>query len=177
MIKRKGKVDIDSVITPSRHANYKIDVGWDYVESTLDNWRKDFNLKIKPDYQRKHVWKVVQQLAYIESMLKGCVGGRDIYFNAANWQGMGKVGNIEVVDGLQRLTAVLGFTNNKFKIFGKYYYRDFKLLPFLNRASFRFHVNNLKTKNEVIDWYILLNDTGVAHTKNDIKHALSCKTK
>lgn len=172
-----GKIKFGDVVPKViRDAHYRINVDWSGLKNTLARYGRNYNLEIQTDFQRKYKWKLAQQKEYIESMFKGCMSGRDIYFNCPNWQRTGKTGVMKVVDGQQRLTTILRFTNNKFKVFGKYYYKDFLFIP-EDRAGIVFHINNLKTKNEEIDWYVMLNTKGIPHTEEEINRALSCKTK
>jgi hypothetical protein len=77
-----------------------------------------------------------------------------------------------LVDGKQRLDAVLGFLNNEFPIFGDSYRRDFT--GFLRtRASFKWHVNDLKSRDEVLQWYVDLNAGGTIHSPDEIARVRS----
>lgn len=70
------------------------------------------------------------------------------------------------VDGLQRLTAIMRFLKNEIKVFGTYYQNFEDKLPTL--CDVIFNVNNLKTKKEVLQWYIDINAGGTPHTKEEI---------
>ena len=70
------------------------------------------------------------------------------------------------VDGLQRITAILRFLGNEFPAFGSYY-REFEdRLSITNTV--RVHVNDLKSKKEVLTWYIEMNAGGTPHSKEEI---------
>ena len=101
------------------------------------------------------------------------MSGRDIYCNCPCWQH----GSIEpkdpkwqyvLVDGKQRLDAVLGFLNNEFTIFDNHYFKDFTDKLRMSSGSFKWHVNTLQTYNEVLDWYIQLNTGGTVHEQSEI---------
>ncbi len=73
-----------------------------------------------------------------------------------------------LVDGKQRLHAALRFMRNEIPAFGtlKDDYED--NLP-LSSTSLYFNINSLKTKAEVLQWYLDLNTGGVVHTNDEIE--------
>ncbi len=75
------------------------------------------------------------------------------------------VGEFVCVDGLQRLTAMRRFLRNEIKVFGAYY-NEFDEIP--NSISLIFCVNNLKTRKEVLKWYLEMNTGGTVHTEEEI---------
>lgn len=144
--------------------NYQVNQYWPYFEKWLGN-HKDI-LELCPDFQRGHVWNEKQQIAYIEYCLRSGTSGKIIYFNCSSW--MNKFDTpLQLVDGLQRVTAVKRFLNNEIKVFGVYY-KDFEdSMPYFN-GEFIVNINNLQTRAEVLQWYIELNEGGVLHTKEEI---------
>lgn len=155
---------------------YAIDVYWPTLNEQIAFLGNSNGVNLIPPYQRGYVWTHGQKVRYIEYILKGGLSGRDIYWNAKNWVRGGEVGILELVDGLQRITAVQGFLDNKFAIFGQYYYKDFTDKPKRN-VSFRFHVNDFDTQLEVVDWYFGLNNGGTYHTPEHFKSAYDYKQK
>lgn len=151
------------------NGHYQVNVGWSYLESYIQS-QKDTNLApldLDPDFQRGYVWTQEQKIRYIEYILRGGRSGRDLYFNCVGWQ-RGYEGPYVIVDGKQRLEAVMGFLNDKVPAFGHYRseYTD-KLR--LTGPDFIWHVNNLKTRKEVLQWYIDLNSGGTVHTKDELE--------
>jgi hypothetical protein len=147
----------------TRPANYQVDIFWSYVEDWVN--KQDFVVDIDPDFQRGHVWTEEQQVRYVEFILRGGASSRDIYWNCSSWMTDFDT-PLELVDGKQRIQAVRKFMKSKIKAFG-YYFKDFTdRLPL--SASFRFHVNNLKTRADVLQWYLDLNDGGVVHTSDEL---------
>jgi len=151
-------------------ANYSANVSWNGLEEKLaESWGNlEGEVVLDPEYQRGHVWTVQQKQEYIEYVLRGGISGRDIYWNCPGWMRSFK-GPMELVDGKQRLNAVLDFINNEFKIFGHYYNEYTDSMDF-TRANFLFHVNDLEDRAAVIQWYLDLN-SGTPHTRDDIKKA------
>jgi uncharacterized protein with ParB-like and HNH nuclease domain len=151
--------------------SYQVNMPLYYVSERIKEWQEDeyYGLQLDPDFQRGHVWTENQQIAYIEYLLRGGKSARVIYFNKPNWRGDGtyEYDDFVCVDGLQRLTAVIKFMNNEIKVFGNYL-RDFEDKLSID-IDLLFNVNNLKTKKEVLQWYIEFNSGGTPHSKEEIE--------
>ena len=167
-------VDIPKFFRPP---NYCVTSGWNHLERTLDRWdgRSDeidgnLGLDLNPDFQRGHVWTEDKQIAFVEFCLKGGQSSRTLLFNHPGWQGSYK-GLMVLVDGKQRLEAVMKFIHNELPIFNGNLLDDFddpKRLLRSSQASFEFKVNNLKTRKDVMQWYLQLNSGGVVHTQEEL---------
>ena len=70
------------------------------------------------------------------------------------------------MDGLQRITALLKFWNNELKVFGHYQSEFEDTLKSEVRLSI--HINDLQTKQEVLQWYIEMNEGGTPHSQQEI---------
>lgn len=148
--------------------DYEISIGLKHLEETLQGYRDDYSLEVNPDFQRGHVWSKEQQTGYVEFFIRGGVTARTIYFNCPNFNSL-TPGKMVCVDGLQRLTALRKFLNNDLKVFGHYlnYFEDKDI--FLRKSfKLKFNINNLKTKKEVLKWYLDLNTGGVVHSDQEI---------
>ena len=156
--------------------NYQVHVPWGHIEETIQRYsdrdQKGMDgLELDPDFQRGHVWNDEKRIAFVEFCLRGGQSSRTLYFNHPNWQGS-YIGQMVLVDGKQRLEAVRRFVRNELPIFGGNYLKDFddpKRLLRTSGAHLIFAVNNLKTRKELLQWYIDLNDGGVVHTKEEIE--------
>jgi len=146
--------------------SYQANMSLRYLNDTVNNWVNDLGLKLNPDFQRGHVWTEEQQIAFVEFMLRGGKSAKVIYFNHPGWMDDWK-GNMVCVDGLQRLTACMRFINNEIPAFG-HYYKEFEGWMPLD-IDLLFNVNNLKTKAEVLVWYIEFNTGGTVHTEEEIQ--------
>lgn len=146
---------------------YAVNVNLFHLERQINDFVEE-GLQMNPDFQRGHVWTEQQQIAYVEYFLRGGRSGLDIYFNHPNWQsgGEAKEGEFVCVDGLQRITACLRFMRNEIPIFGKYL-NEFED-EVTQRASFRFNINELQTREEVLTWYLEMNFAGTPHTKEEL---------
>ena len=89
-----------------------------------------------------------------------------MYFNHPGWMTSFK-GEYVIVDGKQRLNAVILFLTDKIKVFDTYYkdYED-KLKSY--KAEFIWHIASLKSKKEVLEWYLDFNSGGTVHTEEEL---------
>jgi hypothetical protein len=153
-------------------STYSTDVGWNYLKVWIEeiNSYKTNKLELDPEYQRGYVWTPAQQIAYVEYKLRGGRSAGDLYFNCNSW-GTDYTDPLELLDGKQRLNAVLAFLNNEIPAFGTLY-KDFtgKLSQFT-----RFHVHILKLGSpvEVVKWYLAFNTGGSIHTETDLAPAFN----
>lgn len=154
----------------TQQGSYRVNVDWKYLEEMLENYFSTKGgmspLDLNPDFQRGHVWAREQQTAYVEYILKGGVSGREIYLNCNGWMGSYK-GPFVIVDGKQRLEAVRAFLRNEVPVFN-YYFKDFTDRLPTGSAFFCININNLKTRKEVLQWYLEMNTGGVVHTKEEL---------
>lgn len=155
--------DLDKFNPPAWSATFL----WDRLEHSLNDWEQRHGLQLSPDFQRAFVWTKKQQTSFIECVLSvSGLSGTDIYFNHPGWMTSFK-GDFVLVDGKQRIKAVLDFLNNRVKVFGRYR-RDYKgPIPF--EARFTFHVHNLPTKADVLRWYLAMNGGGTPHAPSDLR--------
>lgn len=170
-VRDPSKVYFRDIPQFTRHANYRVDVPWSnlehHIERSGEGVKGGFNMD--PDYQRAHVWVEPQQIAYIEYILQGGMSGRDIYTNCHGWQSSLRTqGPFELVDGKQRITAILRFMHNEIPAFGRKI-EDYGDEPDLLRARVSWWVNDLPTRAEVLRWYLLLNSGGTQHTTEEIE--------
>ncbi len=90
--------------------------------------------------------------------------------NCAGWMKDWR-GPYELVDGLQRLTAVLRFLRGEIRVLGIHYddltVVDRRCLP--SRCRFKWRVCNLPTRADVLKLYLLLNAGGVVHSPEEIE--------
>lgn len=155
----------------TQRPGYVVNVGWDYLEQHIAGQQEGrvgvADLDLNPDFQRAHVWTQAQQIAYVEYILQGGQSGRDLYFNCKGWQASFK-GPYVIVDGKQRLEAVRAFLRGDIKAFG-HYRSEYTGNMRLSGPDFRWHVNDLKTRAEVLRWYCEMNTGGTPHTDEEIQ--------
>ncbi len=148
--------------------SYQVNMDPKYlIQHVCTEWVEEQGLDLNPDFQRAHVWTQEQQIAYVEYFLRGGTSGRDLYFNHPGWMGS-FTGDFVLVDGKQRIEAFRAFMDNEFQVFGSYY-RDFTDSFRFVDGTFIVHVNNLKTRKEVLTWYLEMNTGGTVHTDDEIE--------
>ena len=138
----------------------------------------DGDIDLAPDFQRHDVWKHKQRWGLIESLLLG-IPLPSFYFNENT------SGRLQVVDGVQRLTTIFRYVNNKdFKLGDVIYLHDLKnqgfddLAPMfrrrLNNAQFVAHVIDPQTPYRVkFDIFRRINTGGSPLSAQEIRHCMS----
>ncbi len=141
----------------------------DDIEPMITRWEKTYNLELNPDFQRGHVWTKKQQINFCEFVMTGGQT-QPILFNHPEWNHFRDYENsmMVCVDGLQRLTALRKMINNEIKIFGSFLkeYEDAQIMT--RKTWISVVVNNLETRNEILQWYVELNSAGTQHTKKEL---------
>ena len=145
---------------------YAVDMPWDSLEKWLLNVHP--NVVIEPDFQRAHVWDDDTRRAYIEFMLRGGRSARSLYWNCAGWNVGPDDAPLELVDGLQRLTAVRRFMADELRVCG-HLRSEFTGHMRMTHHNLRMHINELQTRKEVLTWYLEMNDGGVIHTQDELE--------
>jgi hypothetical protein len=144
------------------------------LHKMLNDMRNDYGLDLDPDFQRGHVWSLNTKVKFIEYLLRG---GKvnPIFFNCPDYSYSYKESDavlsktVVLVDGKQRLTAILEFLDNKVPVFG-HYLNDFEDKDFIVRHfGIRYVVNSLQTRKEMLTWYLEINEGHIAHTTSEIK--------
>ena len=125
-------------------------------------------LIMEPEWQRGHVWTLEQQTSYMEYFLKGGNAGRELYFNCSTFQGDYST-PMYCLDGLQRITAAIGFMHNNVPVFGGHFYKDFTdNIRLLSNACFNINVMKIASKKELLKVYIDFNSGGTPHNPAEI---------
>src|SRR5699024_4435764 len=102
---------------------------------------------------------------------RGGISGKELYFNSPVFNS--KEGEdidsfkLVCVDGLQRITAVYAFLDNKIKVFGSYY-KEYTDKPRESDTRFKVYINGLTKQEELYRWYIELNEGGTPHSQEEI---------
>ena len=138
----------------------------------------DSDIDLAPDFQRQYVWKPRQRSGLIESLLLG-IPLPSFYFNET------ALGQLQVVDGVQRLTTISQYVNKRgFKLGGVTYLHDLEGQGFddlaavfrrrLNSAQFVAHVIDPQTPYRVkFDIFRRINTGGSPLSAQEIRHCMS----
>lgn len=143
------------------HTYYdKVELG----RSNHDVSSKEWSERVTPEFQRKNnKWTKKMKIKFIENLLKGAK--TELMFFR-----MKEHADAQIIDGLQRTTAILDFLDGKFKAFG------FSCKEFGGRlGAFADHnliikIYTFDTWEEVGNFYIDMNEN-ITHSKADIQKA------
>ena len=150
---------------------YSVDIGYKGLWSGLASYSdfdncsevtdsKSFFKNAIPEFQRaNNKWNEKQQVSFIENLMLG-------FRTSIKLFSVGNNINNQVIDGLQRLTAIAAFLDGNIKAHGlyadEYKGQHFHLLRFLNIEIYSF-----KEWVEVGRFYIQINE-GITHSPEDI---------
>ena len=142
--------------------------------NTEYNTNKDFSIsdidfdkflsKMTPQFQRaNNKWNKNMKIKFVENIFKGAKT-EILLFQFKEEE------DSQIIDGLQRTTALLDFFQNKIKVFGEFYYKDLK--SDLNKFHTNIYIKRylFKTWEEVGRFYIDINEN-ITHSKADIQKA------
>lgn len=146
-------------------AHYTIDVEWKELHRFLTE--QCDGLDLDPDYQRAHVWTEQQKRAYIEYMLQGGEVARTVIVNAPHWEPDSYRG-ATLVDGKQRISAILDFMGNRLQIFGGHRYCDFTGYIRLVNGRLKWCVVSLSSRAQLLQLYLNINAGGTPHAQEEI---------
>lgn len=155
----------------TRSGNWECDFGLESFTKEIDRMVECDGLQLNPDFQRGNVWNEEQQIRYVEFFLKGGITARVVYLNKPSWRTSvekNQYDDFVCVDGLQRIIAIKNFVYNEIKAFG-YYHSAYEDTPRHLTHTMRINVNDLKTKKEVLQWYIDFNAGGTVHSNDEIE--------
>lgn len=155
----------------TRDGHWECDFNFIYLIKFIDEQIKDYGLQLSPDFQRGHVWTEEQQIKWLEFFLRGGKTSRVIYLNKPDWHSSipeGSYNDFVCVDGLQRLTAIRRFVDGEIPVFGSYFY-EFEDKMSIIGDTVRVNVNDLKSKKQVLQWYVDMNSGGTPHTNEEIE--------
>lgn len=149
---------------------YRCDVSWSRLEFHIESANQDKRdfLDLNPDFQRAHVWTPEQQTSYCEYVLRGGTSGKELYFNCPDYSMGSSEGPYVIVDGKQRLEAVRRFMRGEIPAFGylRGEYTDGE--PDMLIARFSWNIGGLRTRAEVLEWYLNFNAGGTVHTPDEL---------
>ncbi|MXN76453.1 DUF262 domain-containing protein [Burkholderia sp. 4701] len=177
--------ELIALIRPLPQARYEVDTHWGMLEKTLADMGKDYGLDLSPDFQRGHVWTAAQQQHYVENVMRGVVptSGLTVQFNCANFETMlmkpdsDLPTGFQILDGLQRLTAVREFLAGNVRPFGLTL-GDLEGTSFTPRGMtyrLRFATFCFQYKQDVLEHYLVLNRGGTPHSNEEISRIVAMR--
>lgn len=150
-----------------------INYGVSRVPAFIENYDVDRDL----DYQRGHVWTLLQRKRYMGFILQGGKG-LPIIVNAPELVSYGAQNyrKAQIVDGKQRLTTILKWVDGEFsallsdgrEVHVDHYKADEVAWRKLGAVDLVFGLVDLDRK-QVLDYYLRLNSDGTRHTDEEIE--------
>ena len=118
-----------------------------------------FGLNMNPPYQRGHVWTDEDKISLIKSVFSNVDIGKFVVVHL----GYGGKYSYEILDGKQRLTALMEYYENRFPVMGKYYNE----LTRSDRYHFKDYIVHFAmienaTAEQKLRYFIMLNTGGVS---------------
>jgi len=120
------------------------------------------------DYQREHVWTKADKIALIDSVFNNVEIGKFVFVQR-NMRAAGKL--YEILDGKQRLTAIIEFVEDRLK------YRGFYFSELSFRDQHKFTETNISygylenpSKEAIFETFIKLNTCGKPMASKHINH-------
>ena len=138
-------------------AEYKVDYTKD--KEFLDEWLN----KATPLFQRaNNKWTEEMQISFIQNLLKG-YATTILFFRIGD-------SDIQLIDGLQRTTAIFKFLKGDFKVFNDFDILSLKkdIKKFRHRIGIKIYT--FKDIKEAVEFYIEMNEN-ITHSKEDILKA------
>ena len=148
------------------------DVRIEFQNSTIESllhYALFFGINESPDYQRDLVWNDEDKLNLIDSIFKNIDIGKFVFVELP-YQSVESPG-YEVLDGKQRLNAIVDYYLNKYPYKGVYYNdlsREEKYW-FLQRGVAIAKVRGQITEKQKLKYFLMLNTTGHVMDKEHLK--------
>lgn len=170
------KTTLTELIRPMPDCKWAVDYNFASIERALTGFSEGHGLDLEPDFQRGHVWTKEQQTRFIEGVFRGTVPSSllCITFNSAYWESQEACElprEIQILDGLQRLTAVRAYVRGEIQPFGVTRevmdangYNANKVAYLL-----RFQVMTFRTRKDLLQYYLDINAGGVVHSDSEIQ--------
>jgi len=125
---------------------------------------KDFFSKAIPEFQRSNdKWTKDMKVKFVENLLKGLKTEIKLFK-------LGKDEDAQIIDGLQRMTALFDFLSNKIKVFDNFYYKDLENDFSQFRPQIIVTIYDFNSLEEAVNFYIEMNEN-ITHSKKDIQKA------
>ena len=149
---------------------WRVNVSLSEVGAMLARWDRSYpnGVDLDPPFQRPHVWTHAQRSRWMEHLLTGGHGGKEITFNTARWQRAGCNGPVVLIDGKQRLETLRLWFAGEVRAFGR-------TLPEWEDGEEVFwpdvivQMHSLDTDAQVMRWYLQLNGGGTPHGEDELE--------
>ena len=144
----------------AKNQDLRINFNNSTIESLIHTYY-NFGINMNPDYQRDYVWAIEDKLLLIDSIFNNIDIGKIvlIHHSTSTWTESGY--GYEILDGKQRLNALVEFYEDRFSYMGKYY----SDLSGMDKYTFKNHpidIGNIEEfdKKVILKYFLMLNRTG-----------------
>ena len=130
----------------------------------------NFGVEMNPYYQRDYVWNIKDKENLIDSIFNNIDIGKFAFIKRSYSEDI----LYEILDGKQRLNALIEFYENKFTYKG-YYYNDLSIKDRRAFKNFAISVGELKnlSKADILKCFIKLNTSGKVMDKEHIDKVIN----
>lgn len=165
--------------TPTYNKRNDIEAHLDKVKvnTNVKRFYRDYlrNINFNPFYQRDLVWTLDQKREYIEYLFENKVKVEPKFIVEMDEKTLDD--KYEILDGKQRLSAIIDFIENKFSIFDDDYYvelnaQDKNYFLSINIEFERISINNFTrnlTNEEKIELFLIENKKGTIMDRKHLK--------
>lgn len=129
-----------------------------------------------PVFQRDNdKWSQKMQASFINNVISGFKTHISLFNIDTCKRGGGMVG-CQILDGLQRITAIVDFMEGRFKVFGHTYLelKEMGVIRNMRGGMYGIRVYSFDNMNQAIDFYVSMNEN-ITHSPEDIQKALKFK--
>ena len=159
---------LEKVQSYTPRCTYRVDWG----VASIPRFIEQYNIDMDPDYQRDYIWTVDQKKAFVGAVIQNHNTIPIFWFNSEG--PLENRNKVEVVDGKQRINAILGWLDNKYEAIcpcGEvFWYKDIDEIGrrILGMATtLKMHFVQLSRK-DVLKFYLALNSGGTIHNEKDL---------
>lgn len=119
-----------------------------------------------PDFQRQNTkWSREMQISFVENVVGGLRSNIMIYFISSQ-----DGGYCNILDGLQRLTALKAFIDGEIPLFGEYYYADVIKGGGVGNKVIPLVIYEFPSHRAACEFYIAMNKN-ITHSPQDLETA------
>lgn len=130
-----------------------------------------FGIDFEPDYQRDYVWELNDKIELIDSIFNNVDIGKFVYIriNDKKWKENGYKYSYEILDGKQRIRAILDFYEDKFTYDGKTF-SELSVRDQNHIKNYPINIAEISNINEeqALRYFIKLNVTGKTMDKKHL---------
>lgn len=146
-----------------------------YIDDTVEEQNQSISGLFKkgiPLFQRDNdKWDLSRQISFVENLISGYRPTIQLYTTQDIFDERGQ-SRCWILDGLQRITAILKFIDGDFNLFdGQLSFEDAWSEHLIRRAMVNLEIFTFDDDIEAAQFYVQLNK-GITHSEKDIQRAL-----